>query len=519
MVRRLLCLVPGVFCLIAVNQILMLGGSGSSVRMIAMAILGAGVLVSLIAAAFPQQVRGRVAAVVSWLLAEPSDENVSFSNRTGGVLIALGCVWLVMNWQDFAAWNRTAAGDDEVAYLEVARQIADSGGTIVLLGDLFGGEFAEANRNPLYLWLLSLDPELESGKRVSLAVTLAFFVVIVAQTTRHDGWLCGGCVAVLVGTNGALGRLGAMVGCEPLLVLMMGLFWWHVTRCVRSGGFDTASARRATYGNAAVCGVLLALLWVTKGTGLVFTGAFGVWFLLTLPGRTHAATVEASRTTDDELPTSGRDSIPTAWRDRGRILHNIRLLCLTACVWIVVALPLLVRNSVRYEDPFFNVNSWLMFTDAYTDPAILAEQQTIDEVAAKYLASHTTSDMVRREASGLVWETFIATRMLGPAHLNEGRVLPGLLLALLICLGFVLSAPKERWLIALFLALSLPLFAWYVPVAAGERFPVPLIGPLLLLGSRGLVQLSSAVGRQLRLPSALVATGILLIWLLARFAA
>ena len=211
------------------------------------------------------------------------------------------------------------------------------------------------------------------------------------------------------------------------------------------------------------------------------------------------------------------DSITAAWASRARVARNLKLVCLLTLVWIAVASPLLVRNIRLYGEPFYNVNSWLMFVDTYSDPVALSEQQTVGETASEYLASHSLSDLVRREALGLVWESFITIRMLGPAHIQEGRVLPGLLLSILIGIGFLLSGRNERWRIALLLLLSLPLFAWYVPVAAGERFPVPLLAPLLIMGTRGLVHVSSVVGRRLSIPPTVVTVGVLLIWLLARF--
>ncbi len=507
-IRHVICLLPGVFCLLALREVLALDGDGSSLRIVAEVVLGAGILLSVVAAVCPGRHWKPLTDAAQRLLSTSTPSFVvSRSSRIlGVVLIVVAGVWLTINWSDFDRLNQSIdGGDDEAAYLMVAAEIAESGGTGVLIGDLYGGEFSEANRNPLYLWLLSFRPEFTAGKWLSFVIAFAAFLVIAGQTLQTDGFLSAGCVAVLLATNGAFCRLAATVGCEPLLVLLMGLLWWHAAR-MQHRRMPTTMFILA--GHAAVAGSLLALLWLSKGTGLVFTAAFGAWIVLVLPYAPDST---------PEAVDAAPDSVSIAWTNHGRVARNLLLVCLMALVWCVVASPLLVRNIRMYGGPFYNVNSWLMFVDTYSDPVALAEQQTVGETASEYLASHSVSDLVRREALGLVWESYITIRMLGPAHLQEGRVLPGLFLSILVGIGFLVSNRNERWLIALLLVLSLPLFAWYVPVAAGERFPIPLLGPLLIIGTRGLVQVSSVTGQRLGISPSVVTGGVLLIWLLARF--
>ena len=499
---RVLFLLPGLFCLIAGNHILGLEGSGSALRYVALAILGTGVLSSVVAAIFPQRVIECLLSVWRILSATP-DPSVTTSHGTvvtGCVLIAVAAIWLPKIRHDFDVMNDSPAGNDEISYLIVADQIHDAGGTGQFISDLIHGRFPESNRNPLYLWMLSFRPEFEFGKQLCYVLAIAFLLVAVTQAAISDGWLCAGCAAVLVATNSTLGRFGATVGCEPVLVLLMGLLWCHVSRCVR-GHVPESTFSELNW--AMIAGALLAMLWLSKGTGLLFTAAFGVWMLVTLPF--HAASSESPK------------SVIGKWQDRTRVWRNLRLLCVVVVTWIVVASPLLTRNQVRFGEPFYNVNSWLMFTDTYVDPVVLSERQSLDETAAEYFATHSVADLVVRGLKGMVWEAFILIRMLGPAHLVEGRFLPGLLLVFLICLGVTQSSRDERLLLGLLLVFSLPLFAWYVPVAAGERFPVPLIGPLLLFGSRGIVQFAAVTSPYVRTPTGVIAAIILSVWLVPLF--
>jgi len=152
---------------------------------------------------------------------------------------------------------------------------------------------------------------------------------------------------------------------------------------------------------------------------------------------------------------------------------------------------------VRYGSPFYNVNSWLLFVDEYSDPVAFTESSTIGEAATEYLASHSIGDILKREATGLFWDTYILVRSLGPPHPDDDRrVVPGAMIALLAILGWLVSRGEEKWLLLIWLAICLPLFAWYVPVAAGERFVLPLLVPILCYAAEGPVHLAGKIAGQ-----------------------
>jgi len=156
-----------------------------------------------------------------------------------------------------------------------------------------------------------------------------------------------------------------------------------------------------------------------------------------------------------------------------------------------------MRNVVRYGSPFYNVNSWLLFVDEYSDPVAFTESSTIGEAATEYLASHSIGDILKREATGLFWDTYILVRSLGPPHPDDDRrVVPGAMIALLAILGWLVSRGEEKWLLLIWLAICLPLFAWYVPVAAGERFVLPLLVPILCYAAEGPVHLAGKIAGQ-----------------------
>ena len=364
------------------------------------------------------------------------------------------------------------AGTDQEAYVVTATAIAERGGPKGLVRDLFSGTFAEANRHPLYLALLSSAPGYTWGKWLAAAAAVAVHLLGVVQTARWYGRRSAAGFAILNGLNSALINTGVTVACETLVALFVFAGFWAAHESRRPGcdpevpGDDATSSE--SVGNqpsaqpslALTCalGFWLGLGWLTKGTALILAPATILWLMMSS-------------------------------RDRNRRWHLGRGLLLTGLfttLFVVTAAPLLTRNVVRYGSPTHNVNSWLMFVDQYEDPVALSQQLRLSDLARIYLDGVGVRGIVLREFNGLVWEAFILFRALGPVGMGEWRVLPGLLVAALVVLGLCVTPRRDvRALALLWVIPSLVLFAWYVPIAAGERFPAPLIPILLVYASLG----------------------------------
>jgi hypothetical protein len=158
-----------------------------------------------------------------------------------------------------------------------------------------------------------------------------------------------------------------------------------------------------------------------------------------------------------------------------------------------VGAPLLARNVVRYGTPFYNVNNWLLFADEYRDPVELAAERTLAEAARDYLRTHSTGELAARELRGLVWEAFILIRSFGPAPLDDARVLPGLAVLVFGIVGMAATRRDDALLVAIWTALLIFMFAWYVPIAAGERFVLPVLVPWLAFAAEGAARVLQVV--------------------------
>jgi hypothetical protein len=395
----------------------------------------------------------------AWLRGiEPLD-----NRRAGRVLMAVG----VVSYVALSAWHLSTTGgpidDDQSAFLQTANEVHHAGGPLRLIRDLYAGDFEEANRHPLYIGLLSLHPTWAFGRGLSLVIGGVTVLLLTWLLRQTRGDLVAGLFCLLLGTNGAFCLFSTRVVCEVLMVLWAGLAYLLV-----------AAPRESRTAGPLCLGAVLGLAYLTKGTGLLlWVGYFG-WLGVT------------TMVCCWNRQLSGRDSLA---------LHIVRS-PLTLLAWLVVVSPLVVRNSQLYESMFYNVNSQLLFVDQYLDPVGLAEQRSTGEAMREYLRAHRLGDMAERAISGLVWESFILLRILGPAPLDDARVLFGLPLLLCALVAVIADPRREHGLLAAWLVVCVPLFAWYIPVAAGDRFPLPLLAPLLMLAAEGIARLVSLRSRR-----------------------
>jgi len=409
-----------------------------------------------------------------WRLLAPRlrDASAPVTQRAAIALFVLGASSFALIVARLLSSPQDPWDDDQGAFLITAREIQQQGGIPWLWSALWSGEFREANRHPLYLALLSLHPTVRFGEWVSACIGALTLLLLTAGAARRLGTGTAAVACLLIGTNAAVALYSTRVVCEVLVMLLCGLTWLLHVRNPRSA-VQTAII---TPQNAAAGGALLGLAWFTKGTGLVFLAGYLLW--LTLSGLLSAWTRQQGDATS-ETRTGG-----LTWR-------SVVLPATCALVaFLVIGSPLIARNVHRFGNPFHNLNSLLLFADRYEDlPEMVDRGLTTGAAAQEFWQAHSLADVVRREAGGLVWEAFIILRSLGPAPLDDARVLFGLPLALLAAAGMAVRREPADGLLLIWGLISWGLFAWYVPIAAGERFVLPLVGPVLITASRSIMSL------------------------------
>ena len=396
------------------------------------------------------------------------------STRAGATLVLFGTLLFAVNTLWVAQHQDTPFDDDQAAFLTTAREIHDHGGLTSLWNDLWSGRFEESNRHPLLLAILSLCPTLDFGRVASclLATVTAGLALVIVW--RRLGPLTAGVLAVLLGTNGAWLYHAPRVVCESLLTGLAGLAWLVMLceECRESGvGSREAEGIVAQLSghppsdfNLQRCllvGLLLGLADLTKGTGLLLLAGTALAF-----------------------------GVLAAW-SRGERRRGIVSVTALVLAFLLTASPLLTRNLMRFGSPTYNVNSYLLWVDAYESPNAMAERMTLPEARAAYLSTHSVIDLIEREATGLAWEAFIGLRTLGPAPWDDARVLFGLPLFALGLLGLCHTPRLPALVLVFWTGIVWVIMAWYVPIAAGDRFMMPLLIPWLTLAANGLVRVLS----------------------------
>src|SRR3970040_1967032 len=79
------------------------------------------------------------------------------------------------------------------------------------------------------------------------------------------------------------------------------------------------------------------------------------------------------------------------------------------------------------------------------------------------------AQIASREVKGLAWESYIIIRSLGAAPWDDARVGFGLLALAACIVGSVVDTRASSGHLCVWTILLWLLFAWYVPIAAGER--------------------------------------------------
>ena len=388
------------------------------------------------------------------------------------VVILLSWCCFILSVTQLWQVHTDPTSNDPAAFLRYANEVRESGGIPTLVKQLFQGTYTEANQHPLFTALLSLGPTFKQGQLLSLAIGTFTLVVTTLLVARTWNLTVAAIFSVLLATNYAFCSTSALVTCEGLLTLFVSLTWLVLAQ----RDLTTTSPPSSSPRNALVVGALLAMAFLTKGTGPLF-------LMITL------AWVIGCHLYHRRVPDQQRRLLP--WRQ----------LVLIVTAWIVVASPLLTRNVRMFGNPIYNANSYFLFLDEFEDLREVADRMSVREAAEDYLASHSVADMLQRETQGLSWQSFIFVRSLGPIPLDDSRILFSLPLLLLALIGMLSEQRLATILLLAWIACFLVMFAWYLPIAAGQRFMVPLLPALLVCTAVGLARIAPTNRRLTKLNS------------------
>ncbi len=370
--------------------------------------------------------------------------------------------------------------NDQASFLMQAKAVQEMGGPATLLQQLLTGDYTEANQHPLYVALLSNFPSYETGKRLSAMCGLCALLIFTMGIARYYGNLAGGLTGILLSINAAYCQLTARVVCEGLLLIFVAGVWLIVLRMPELRKSESFPFLKLTG-----IGLLLGLAWLTKGTALLLMLGLIAWLCsYTVNWQRWFPAMLQQQPGNNSKPKENqteRTTVPLK-----RVAVSLMLLLVS---FSVIAAPLLIRNVRVYGSPTFNANSYLLFEDEFSEPhALIQERGSLRNAAQHYWQTHTMTDIIKREVKGLLWQTFIFLRSLGPLPFDEGRLFFGLLALPFLIIGLLSETGPARRLYLIWMLLFWLAFAWYLPIAAGERFLIPLLLPSLAFVSLGLIR-------------------------------
>ncbi|QDT91153.1 hypothetical protein [Gimesia algae] len=404
---------------------------------------------------------------------------------TGSLLLSGSLVVYFVVLMNIIPQQPPPDNNDQAAFLMQAKTVQETGGPVTLLQRLFAGKYTEANQHPLYVALLSYFPNDEAGKRLSAMCGLCALLIFTMGITRCYGNLIGGITGMLLSINAAYCQLTARIVCEGLLLIFVAGVWLIVLRMP-----DLRKPSRFPFLLLMGTGLLLGLAWLTKGTALLLMLGLILWLCsYAVNWQRWIPAVLQQHPTDDPAQRTEQKTVP---------LKRLGLtLALVIASFTVIAAPLLIRNLRVYGSPTFNANSYLLFEDEFSEPhALIKQHGSLRNAAQNYWQSHTMTDMIKREIKGMLWQAFIFLRSLGPLPFGEGRLFFGLLAFPFLIVGLFSETGPARRLYLIWMLLFWLAFAWYLPIAAGERFLIPLLLPSLAFVSLGLVRTGQLLSRR-----------------------
>lgn len=366
---------------------------------------------------------------------------------------------------------------DTSAFFQYVLEVRAQGGAWDFMVSLLSGSFLPANQHPLFPFVISLFFEHSTGyfvavKTLNLVFGGIFLGIFYYLMKREAGPLAAIVAGVLLVANDTFMIQASMVSCEPMLVIFTTLSFYLLVKGVDDNRLW------------APAGVFIALSFLVKGSGMFIIFGFGLFLLADV-------------------------------RLRFWVLLKNKYLWLFLAAFVVVALPLLARNTIAYKFPFYNYNTKYLAMDA--EERRVSEERTFWDILQKDPSEHAerfakgtarqfrillhslysfsihevpkftrdTASPVRKAAAGSVAALVFAAGVFGFARAPIGRrrkLLTGLLV-----FGFYLP------------------LSWYSIIAPNRRYILPVSLLFVAFASwtiaKGITVLAEWRARGMALPS------------------
>ncbi len=207
---------------------------------------------------------------------------------------------------------------DQTAYLGEANFIDNHGGIMNFLNLCFTGKYKQANQHPLYILFItpfaSRDISfLINAKILSFVIGIFLLLSLFIIARKMYGDLIASIAVFAIMLNHLFLEYTSLAGCESLLMLLTLLCIYFLMEGFKNNKYW------------AYAGVIAGLVYLTKGTGLLLIPGF---------------------------------LLSSIYIYKLKIFKN-KYFWSFFIFFVLVSSPLLVRNILVYQDPFFNVNKYI----------------------------------------------------------------------------------------------------------------------------------------------------------------
>ena len=401
--------------------------------------------------------------------------------RFAGRLLMVGLIFILLGlyWygamEQFVHVNKNLAASDQSAYMEYAQRLYQSGYTYI-------GDY---NRMPVYPFLQSLiyrpgmpDKEFFAlGKYLNLVLSLVLLAALAFIVRRYVSWLTT--LNLMLITAFTVFIFKAPWFQAELLFYFINfvlfLLMWQLLQ-------------RPAWRLAIATGIVAGVAHLTKASILPGLALFlvlaawrGAWALYQNRRSVTGAVLEKS------------------------ILPHLAVVLLVGVFFLATVFPYINTSKQVFGRYFYNVNSTFYIWYDSWEQAKQGTRAHGDRVGwpdmppeelpslSKYLREHTTDEIIQRFVDG------------GQRTLTNMQQSYGYFKYIVIYLGLlgvaaiwnwreayriVTSKPVACLFVPMYFAAYFMLYAWYVPIAQGNRFALGQFLPLMLVLSLGIRTLS-----------------------------
>jgi len=329
---------------------------------------------------------------------------------------------------------------DQGEQLSLAISMHRSGGAWGLLGRCLRGTYREANRHPLLPLILSpwATPAAGFFSRactIGLVVFLLGFSVYLLLLYKMEGWRITVITGLLFLLFPDTARFATQVAPEALLAVTCAVGW-----LLLRGGHDR---------HKLAAGAAFGFAYLLKASIVPF----------------FIAALIALYICD---------------------LRRRRSMTLIIAGFVAVCWPLLWRNLLVYENPFYNLNQHVFWLDSWWQYWPHTWLGSLQQVGMNsYLSNHTFGDIMMRFFSG-VWSVFLL--LLG--RWPFAGIVGGIVFFPVLALGLRTATQRtQRMAFSIAGGFYLVLFSWYAAIDLSSRFFYPLLLIIAYYGARGLLVL------------------------------